>query len=66
MLIKVYIWAVIIAFSEGGFFSGIITLAMPFFAELYWMFKMFGQNDLYSYIALIHLILIIPYALSRN
>jgi hypothetical protein len=55
-----HIWTVIIAFSEGGFFSGIISLFLPFLSELYWMFKMFGENDTYAYIALIHLILAIP------
>lgn len=54
-----HIWTVIIAFGEG-FFSGIITLFLPFLAELYWMFKMFGENDTYAYIALVHLILAIP------
>lgn len=58
-----HIWTVIIAFTEGGFFSGIISLFLPFLAELYWMFKMFGENDTYSYIALTHLILAIPFSM---
>lgn len=64
-----HIWTVIIAFSEGGFISGIISLVLPFLAELYWMFKMFGINDLYAYIALVHLILALPFSVfgrSRN
>lgn len=55
-----HIWTVIIAFTEGGFFGGMISLFLPFLAELYWMFKMFGENDTYAYIALVHLILAIP------
>lgn len=58
-----HIWTVIIAFSEGGIFGGILTLFLPFLGELYWMFKMFGINDPYAYIALIHLILAIPFSL---
>lgn len=52
-----HIWTVAIAFKEGGFLGGVISLMLPFLAELYWMFKMFGENDTYAYIALIHLIL---------
>ena len=58
-----HIWTVIIAFSEGGFFSGILSLFLPFLAELYWTFKMFGENDTYAYIALAHLILAIPFSI---
>lgn len=58
-----HIWTVIIAFSIGGFWGGILSLFLPFLAELYWMFKMFGQNDTYAYIALVHLILAIPMTL---
>ena len=58
-----HVWTVIIAFTEGGFFCGIISLFLPFLAELYWMFKMFGENDTYAYIALLHLILAIPFSL---
>lgn len=59
----VHIWTVIIAFSKGGFISGVVSLFLPFLAELYWMFKMFGQNDTYAYLALIHLILAIPFSM---
>ncbi|WP_425422894.1 hypothetical protein [Phaeodactylibacter xiamenensis] len=58
-----HIWTVIIAFTEGGFLGGIISLFLPFLAELYWMFKMFGENDTYAYIALAHLILAIPFGM---
>jgi hypothetical protein len=55
-----HIW---IAFTEAGFFGGILTLFLPFLGELYWMFKMFGENDTYAYIALTHLILAIPFSM---
>lgn len=55
-----HVWTVIIAFSEGGFWGGVLTLFLPVLGELYWMFAMFGENNLYSIIALIHLILAIP------
>ena len=58
----VHIWTVIIAFTIGGMISGVITLFLPFLAELYWMFKMFGVNDTYAYLALLHLILAIPFS----
>lgn len=58
-----HIWTVIIAFSEGGILAGIISLFLPFLAEIYWMFKMFGENDTYAYIALIHLLLAIPFGM---
>ncbi|MDX9697775.1 MAG: hypothetical protein RBT49_18425 [Bacteroidales bacterium] len=58
-----HIWTVVIAFTEGGFLAGIVSLFLPFLAEIYWMFVMFGVNDVYAYIALIHLILAIPFAM---
>lgn len=61
-----HIWTVIIAFEEGGFWSGVISLFMPFLAELYWTFKMFGENNTYAWIALIHLLLALLYTLLNN
>jgi hypothetical protein len=58
-----HIWTVIIAFSEAGFFGGLLTLFLPFFGEIYWMFKMFGENNTYAYIALLHLILAVPFSM---
>lgn len=52
-----HVWTVIIAFQESGIIGGILTLLMPVLAELYWMFKMFGENDTYAYIALTQLVL---------
>ncbi len=58
-----HIWTVVIAFSQGGLLGGVVTLILPVLGEIYWMIKMFGVNDAYSYIALIHLILAIPFSM---
>jgi hypothetical protein len=55
--IVTHIWTVIIAFTEAGLIGGILTLFLPVLSELYWMFKMFGENDVYAYVALTHIIL---------
>ena len=57
-----HLWTVIIAFTEAGFWGGIISLFLPFLSEIYWMVKMFGENNLYAWIALTHLILVFPFA----
>jgi len=61
-----HIWTVIIAFTEAGIFGGLLTLFLPFLGEIYWMIKMFGHNDTYAYIALIHLILAIPVTIFKE
>jgi len=58
-----HLWTTIIAFSESGFFAAILTLVFPFISELYWIIQMWGENDAYVTIALIHLILAIPISL---
>jgi hypothetical protein len=62
-----HFWTVVIAFTVGGFWGGLLTLFLPFLGEIYWMIKMFGENDTYAYIALAHLVLAIPFSiLGRN
>ncbi|WP_291073004.1 hypothetical protein [Empedobacter sp. UBA5987] len=61
-----HFWTVIIAFSEAGFFGGLITLFIPFLSEIFWMFKMFGVNNFYAYTALFHLILYIPFYIASK
>ncbi|MBX5438977.1 MAG: hypothetical protein IRZ29_05485 [Thermoflavifilum sp.] len=51
-----HIWTAIIAFSEGGFWGGVLTLIFPGIGELYWMFKTWGENDAYTILCIIHLI----------
>ena len=52
-----HLWTTVIAFSESGFFAGILTLVVPFLSELYWIAQMWGENEVYVTVALIHLIL---------
>ena len=52
LLFLYHIWTVVIAFDHG-FWSGIITLFLPILSEIYWIFKMFGENNLYSILGLI-------------
>ncbi len=56
-----HIWTVIIAFTKGGLIAGIISLFVPFLAELYWVYQMMGIKDVYVTIAIIHLVLAIPF-----
>ena len=58
-----HVWTVFIAFTESGMIAGIISLFLPFLSELYWMFKMFEDNATYAYIALIHLLLAVPFGM---
>ena len=51
-----HIWVVIVAFQESGFFAGLLSLFLPFLSELYWMFAMWGENDLFVTVCAVHLI----------
>jgi hypothetical protein len=51
-----HFWTFIIAIQEAGFWGGIISLFLPVLSELYWMVKMFGENDLFAYAVLVQLI----------
>lgn len=60
-----HLWTVVIAFSEGGILSGIITLILPVLAEIYWMVKMWGVNDTYITLGIIHLIGVLSLGLLK-
>lgn len=60
--VVIHLWTVIIAFKESGIIACIITLCLPAIGEIYWMFKMFGNNNLYAFLCLAHLISAIPLA----
>ena len=51
-----HIWVVIVAFQESGFFGGLLSLFLPFLSELYWMFAMWGENDLFVTVCAVHLV----------
>ena len=61
-----HIWTVIIAFTEGGFWAGVISTILPFLSELYWIFQMLGENNTYAYIAIAHIVLAIPVSLVSS
>lgn len=51
-----HIWTTIIAFSEGGFWGGVLTFVIPVLSELYWMVKMWDTSSTYTIVCIIHLI----------
>lgn len=51
-----HIWTTYVAFSEGGFMAGILTLFFPFIGEIYWMIKIWGENDMYMTFAVVHFV----------
>lgn len=38
LMIVVHLWTVVIAFTQSGVFLAFLTLAMPFAAQVYWLF----------------------------
>ncbi len=62
-----HIWTAYIAFTIGGLLAGIISLFLPVIAEIYWVYKLMGHNSTYVTLAIVHLILAIPFWLfGRN
>lgn len=61
--ILMHIWTIVIAYQSYGYFGALITLFLPGLSELYWMYTVVGGNDVYAYIAMIHLLLTIVVAL---
>lgn len=61
-----HLWTTIIAFSESGFFAAILTLVLPFLSEIYWIIQMWGENNAYTSIALIHLLMSIPISIFSD
>lgn len=62
-----HLWTVFIAFSNGGFLWGIISLIFPILAEIYWVIRLFGENNAYSITIIVLSVLLIPAsAISKN
>ncbi len=61
-----HLWTAIIGFSEGGFLGGLLTLFLPVLSEIYWFFKMLGENEAYTIVAIIHAILAFFYIILGN
>ena len=51
-----HLWTTYIAFDQGGFFGGLLTFIFPLMSELYWVFKVWGENETYTTISIIHFI----------
>lgn len=51
-----HLWTTYYAFTEGGFWSGLLSFIFPFFSEIYWCIKMWGVDSTYTTIASIHLV----------
>jgi len=61
----VHIWTVVLAFTEGGFWGGVLSLFLPVLSELYWMITLWESHPDYAILALIHLIAGLPLLLLR-
>lgn len=61
-----HFWTTYIAYTESGFFAALVTLIIPVLSEVYWMFKMFGENNVYAWVALLHFILALPVSAARS
>ena len=46
-----HIWTIIIAFKTS-FLAGVLTIFLPGLANIYWFFKMWGENWIYTCLAL--------------
>lgn len=64
--IATHIWTVVIAFNAGGFFAGVASFFLPVLSEIYWIVKMFGSNDVFVFIVLLHLLLAVPVSRARK
>jgi len=60
-----HLWTVIIAFQHG-FISGIVTLILPVISEIYWFFKLWGENTVYIVVSIIYAVIALIVTLFRN
>lgn len=61
-----HLWTTFIAFDQGGFWGGLISFIFPFISEIYWCFKVWGENSTYTTIAIIHFLGAFLYGFSGN
>jgi hypothetical protein len=63
-----HIWTAIIAFKVSGLFACILSILFPFISEVYWMIRMFGVINTYSYLVLLQLVslIIVFLVIERN
>lgn len=62
MALIVHIWTVVIAYNESGLFASILTLIFPMLSEIYWVFMMWGDKNLYVFCAFLATALILTTA----
>lgn len=61
-----HLWTTYIGFTEGGFFKGILTLFLPVASEIYWMYQMWSENDLYVTLGIISFIGLIIFQIADS
>jgi hypothetical protein len=54
--IMYHLWTVIIAFSHS-IIAGIVTLFLPVLSEIYWFFKIWGENTTYTAVSIIYTVI---------
>jgi hypothetical protein len=64
--VATHFWTVVVAFKAGGFFAAVTSFLLPVLSEIYWIVKMFGINDVFVFVALLHLLLAVPVSRARN
>jgi len=58
-------WTAIIAFKHSVF-AGVVTLVLPFISEVYWFFKMIGENTPYVILSIVFTILAIIHKITSS
>lgn len=58
----VHIWTVVIGFTEAGILGGILTFIFPVFSEIYWLISTWGDNEVYTVLVIIHMVLALIFA----
>ena len=63
--ISYHIWTAVIAFKHG-LVAGIITVLLPAVSEIYWFFKMWGENTPYIIVSVVFVVCGIVYKIIDN
>ena len=66
LALLVHVWTTFIAYKSGGLTLAFLTFSMPYITDFMWMYKLYGQHNLFSLIVLITLILSIPSTFLRK
>lgn len=60
----VHIWTTIIGFTEEGILGGILTFILPVLSEIYWLISTWGDNELYTTLVIIHMVLALIFTVA--